>query len=132
MELRNLVERGITGVLHLHWLNPVMADAANQQQARKFGEEFCASLTNSSALVGGSSGPSTTSCRTAPATTARRRAWANVVERADLVHVLAARTPSWSRRGSGPPEKVLASSTPATSVRTRTGCRESRPATSWG
>ena len=108
-ELTQLVTRGFTGVLHLHWLNLVLADAGSAADARKAADAFLRDLDGFRAAGG-------------------RLAWTvhnilphgsrhdeqearlrgGVVERCDVVHVMTAQTPervrSWFHI---PTEKVL-------------------------
>jgi glycosyltransferase involved in cell wall biosynthesis len=108
-ELTQLVSRGFTGVLHLHWLNLVLAEAGSAADARKAADAFLRDLDGFRAAGG-------------------RLAWTvhnilphgsrhdeqearlrgGVVERSDVVHVMTPQTPAQVRSWFQiPDEKVL-------------------------
>ena len=92
-ELTELVRRGITGVLHLHWLNLVLGEAGTPTEARKEADRFLRALDGFKALGGrlvwtvhnvlphGSRFDDE-----------EARLQAGVVERCDVVHVMTPRT----------------------------------------
>ena len=108
-ELAALAERGFASVLHLHWLNTILADAGSASGARKATDAFLRDLD----AFRRSGGRIAWSVHNVLPHGARyedeeARLATGVVERSDVVHVLAPTTTAhvggWYRL---PPDKVL-------------------------
>lgn len=108
-ELVELTRSGVTSVLHLHWLSPVLADAGSTTAARKASDAFLDELDTVRAAGGRIAW---TVHNILPHGTRHddeeARLRAGVVERADVVHVLAAGTAEQVRPWfTIPSEKVV-------------------------
>jgi glycosyltransferase involved in cell wall biosynthesis len=92
-ELAALAERGFASVLHLHWLNTILADAGSSSGARKATEAFLRDLD----AFRGSGGRIAWTVHNVLPHGARfedeeARLATGVIERSDLIHVLAPTT----------------------------------------
>jgi glycosyltransferase involved in cell wall biosynthesis len=109
-ELAALVERGFAGVLHLHWLNPILADERSAAGARKATDVFLRELD----AFRSSGGRVAWTVHNVLPHGARfedeeARLAGGVVERSDVIHVLAPGTADEVARWYRIPEdKVLA------------------------
>jgi glycosyltransferase involved in cell wall biosynthesis len=108
-ELTQLVSRGFTGVLHLHWLNLVLADAGSPADARKATDAFLRDL-DGFRKAGGRLAWTVHNIlpHASRHDEQEARLRGGVVERCDVVHVMTPQTPeqvrSWFQI---PDEKVL-------------------------
>ena len=110
-----LARRGLPTVLHLHWLNLVLAHARSAEGCPQGLPMRSSTASTATAMpAGGSPGRSTTSCPTAPASRPRRHACSAERRRTrcDVVHVMAAATAEHGApRGSIPRRRSSTSRT---------------------